>query len=488
MGDSPKTILISGHFAGEAQERKLRYLERLDAALRADGYRLFLVSLGRGKPQTSLEHAVVPGHVHAVLAMHEHDISPIVDLPLPLDQAAAVEAQTRQISRDHAALMLTLFAAFMRDLLRDVRPALCVLWHEFNGFHYTLTHVCREIGLPFLYIEYGVLPGSINLDPGGQMAESWVARDHERFRALPIGPEDKSRAGDYLVWAREGRHTRKPQAGAVDIAPIVARARDAGRRVIFYAGQNDWGSGIIPPTLPEARTHSPFYEDTLDALRCLSEVAEQLDWHVLFKPHPMVEERHKNFEVPYPDRVDCVIGANIFDCMDQSDLTTTLFSGVSYLALIHDRPVLMLGINHLYKKGCAYEIESRSQLAEALDRAIRDGFTDDQRRNWRRHVAQLWRHYLFAFEDAVEAMMGRGVDEAARYLIDYVHQESARPINPDDLALPPVQAPPSARLRGAVIAADLPRSRLAAAAARVLPAPIFTALRTAYHRLITGDS
>ena len=67
----------------------------------------------------------------------------------------------------------------------------------------------------------------------------------------------------------------------------------------------------------------------------------------------MVEEKQQSFALPYPDRVDFVTGANIFDCMEQADVTTTIVSQVSYLALIHDRTSLLLGRKQLSGKGCA---------------------------------------------------------------------------------------------------------------------------------------
>jgi hypothetical protein len=233
------------------------------------------------------------------------------------------------------------------------------------------------------------------------------------------GGRCRPRTGRSLSRLRAPREkTRKDQASEFDLDTCVREARALGRKLIFYAGQQDYASGLVPRSLPESHVHSPYFADTVDALRHLAELAERNNWHIVFKPHPILANRSKNFKTAHPGRVDVALGANLFDCMEQCDVTTTIVSQVSYMALIHDRPCVLLGRTQLTGKGCVYEPHDFADIETVFQRALAEGFTEAQRTAWRRHVAQVMRHYAFGFEDDAAELLGRGVDDAARYLAE----------------------------------------------------------------------
>ena len=412
-----RLILISGFFSGETQKKKVDYFERLEEFLCPAGYRLLIVNLGQWPIRTTCDSMNVPGYIAENHHQGSRDYLKMEDLPPELIHAAAVEAEDRSTRLPGAGMRVLLYYAYMRQLLLDQQPAMCVMWHEFNMFHFALTHLCRRLGVPYRYIEYGVLPGTVNFDAEGQMAESWVARKYEHFRDLPVQPSDLQRGRELLELARENQLCRKTQPTGVSVAPLIEKARSKGRRVIFYGGQNDWASGMMPRWAPCAKIHSPHYESTLDGLAHLVEVACALDAQVLFKPHPMVEERHKEFRVVDPDRVNLVVGANIFECIDQCDLTATILSQLGYHAVIRHRPLLLMGTNHLYKKGCSYDLASRRLLESLTRKALERGFDEGMRDKLDRHVAQLCKYYLFGIDPDVAHLIKRDVDAAAQYLL-----------------------------------------------------------------------
>ena len=468
-----KTIVVSGFFGGPEHAAKIRYLERLDAELQSKGYRLFLLNFGYLQVDARCAHASCPSFLTTDTDFHGRGLIHIEDLPPELMMAAALDAEVRGASLVSAAVKMTLFYSYMRQVIDEKQPALWIMWHKFNCYHYALTELCKKVDLPYLYIEYGVLPGTVNFDEEGQMAESWVAERHEEFANLSVSDDDLAMAERYLDYARAKKKTRKSQAADFSIRPIVEHARERGRKVIFYAGQNDWASGMLPANwLSQSHVHSPLYEDTLAALRHMTELAEQNDWHILFKPHPQVEERHKHADVPYPGRLDYAIGANIFECMELSDVTSTILSQVSYLALIHGHPCVVLGRNQLRNKGCTYQA-GRGQVGKAFQDAVERGFDKHKQGKWLQHVAQLCRYYVFAIDEESAAIIGRDVHEAARFLVKHAHA------NPADAA-------GSAGLPVDVSARDSVNLSLRAAA-KGLPRPIYERLRSVYRRLFQDN-
>ena len=415
-----KTILVAGHFSGEGALRKLRYIERLHDALKQLGYNLLIVNMSTSQADTKHDYISCPIDIAVPYRLSGSDFLKRDDLTPDLMRAAAVEAEMYQQPFPESAYRILLYTSWIREIIQKQTVSLCLIWHEFNGPHHALTALCESMDIPYLYMEYGLLPGTVAFDAEGQMGESRVTRRYKEFRALPVTSEDLNRAVQLLNLARDTQRTHKPQNSPLDVTSLVRDLRQECKAIVFYAGQNDWASGMLPKPFKAARIHSPIYEDTLDALAHLSEIAERNNWHILFKPHPMVEARHRDFTVPFPKRVTLVVGANIFECIACADVCATILSQAAYLFLIHHRPCVMLGRHQIHQKQCAYEPESREDVETAFQDALEHGITDSQQRCFEKHVAQLTRYYLYSVDKDIEAIMGKDPDSAARSLKNYL--------------------------------------------------------------------
>ena len=436
MSASPNTILVSAYLSGHEHATKLRYFEKLDQALRPLNYHLLLVNLVPGRLKTSCKH--VSAYSFTV-GPHRAPGSRTVrrlDLRKEIRESASVEAGAHRWTAAEAETKLLYFRAFMRRVFREHRPALCVLWNQFNGHHLVLADLCQDISVPVAFAEYGLLPGTIVFETGGQMALSWVAQENERFLQLPVDEDDVDATSRYLDLVKDERRTRKPQPSSPKVTQICEKAHQKGRKVLFYPGEHGNHSGILPRGRSDAARHSPFFEDTADALATLSDLAASKGWHVLFKPHPLSDDRNLPDSNEY---LSIVPDANIFECIEQSDLTVTILSQACYLSVIHGRACVLLGRNPISGKGCVYEIGARHDTGAMLQEALDAGFTDKQKAAWRKHAAQLLRHYLFSMEDDIGAVVSRGPDDAANYLAQLCSHETSKVgsvIFGDDVASP----------------------------------------------------
>jgi len=118
-------------------------------------------------------------------------------------------------------------------------------------------------------------------------------------------------------------------------------------------------------------------------------------------------------EIEAPEHVVTVPGANLFECLEQAAVTTTIVSQVSYMSLIFGRPCVMLGRSYLAGKGCVGEPQRREEIEETMAAAMTTGITEEQRIRWRQHVAQLLKYSVFAFDEGFSADGLRGLDETA---------------------------------------------------------------------------
>lgn len=418
-----KSILVAGHFSGVGALRKLHYIERLYDALEKVGCHLVIVNMSTSAADTKYEYISCPIDIAIPYRISGSDFLTRDDLPPELYRAAVVDAEMNQQSFPESAFRILLYTSWIREIIVEKDISLCLIWHKFNGPHHALTALCENMGIPHLYMEYGLLPGTVAFDADGQMGESRVTVRYKQFNGLSVRSRDLDSACRLLELACTTRRTHKSQDSTLDVKGLSQSLRKKVRAVVFYAGQNDWASGMLPQPFKEARIHSPIYEDTLDALSHLSEIAELNNWHILFKPHPMVEDRHCHYKVPFPERITLVLGANIFECIESADVCVTILSQAAYLFLIHNRPCVMLGRHQIYRKGCVYEPETRAEVSDAIQKALSEGITDSQERCFERHIARLCRYYLYAVDEDVEAIIEKGPDYAARSLVHYMTSE-----------------------------------------------------------------
>lgn len=278
---------------------------------------------------------------------------------------------------------------YVGEVLDALKPKVVLMWNKFHAFSVILDRVCKQKGVRTLYMEFGSLPGTYSIEPMGQMGESAVARFAQDFMDLKVDEADLEGAEKILKHLRDSNLSRRKQP-VTDLSELEGRISN-GRPTILYAGQNDYESGLVPYTEDSRRFHSPSFCSSRDALDFLAGLAGRKGWNLVYKAHPIMSRY--SAETDYPENV-IVADADINRLIDMCDVTTTILSQVSYVSLIREKPVVMLGYTQLKGKGCTYEAFDRESAEGAFGRAIADGYTAEQRRMFVRHTAQIVRYYL----------------------------------------------------------------------------------------------
>ena len=67
-----------------------------------------------------------------------------------------------------------------------------------------------------------------------------------------------SARGNFLDYLKTEKKSGKPQDVKVTIQNALERARDRGRKTIFYAGQNDWAAGMLPRIIGGSENPFPY--------------------------------------------------------------------------------------------------------------------------------------------------------------------------------------------------------------------------------------
>lgn len=308
------------------------------------------------------------------------------------------------------------------ELIR-LNPSLIICFNRETPLNALLRIIANKLSIPILFVEGGILPGTIEFDSVGNEALSWPVRHLDKFNQLEINEEDRNRTIKFISFLRENKISRKTQSLGGVGKNIDEKNR--GRPLLFFAGSNERGTGIYLKESKEFKEYSPFFSGNEDALMSLIELAEKHDWFVVFKPHPIETAYGKICNIKNP-RLHIERDANIFDLIDISNVTMTITSGISGISLIHGKPSILLGKNGLFGKGATYDLDKRENIGPLIAKAIKDGFTKDMQERWLEYAARTIKYYNFSFGTDIEEYIGRGVEDAAQLLIDFL-QEEKRP-------------------------------------------------------------
>ena len=328
--------------------------------------------------------------------------------------------QNRSMTKSYAQFMVWQYARVYRTVIDCYKPEAMIIWCEFPMLHQVCRHVCLEKGVTPLFIEYGSLPGTFALDSEGQMGESHAARYYEQFRALPVTEDEVAKAAEVVDYLRESQLNRNAKNTSTDEYDKLVTKLIPGKPVVMLAGQSDFDSGLLPYDDAAKANHSPMFADSVEAAQHLAEVAKEMDFNFIFKPHPaMVESMRAQ---TWPENLHLVTNTDINRIIDLSDLVVTIVSQTGYMSTIRRKATLTLGYNQLRGKGVTYEAFEKDVIPGAIAEALANGQTEAQRQAFIHHAAQMLRYNLYDDMTDRPLRFGQTAAEAAEFIRSHLKQ------------------------------------------------------------------
>jgi hypothetical protein len=414
-----RTFLFSAIYDG-VEKRRLTYLENVLSTfsepvrfvgfnIRGKGDAAFDVVNVDAQPIPSLEDPKT--HLHEMLQSLVPDESDALLEQVVGEFAARINNPDRQLAR-----LAHTISSFLKSL-DEYKPDYIYLWNQFNAFHTIVSAILNRRQIPHGFFHDGLLPGSISLDIGGEMGESWVARHSDVFSSIPVTEEELRSATQYYHKLTEEGLSRHAQTESISVSRSLKQAGLNDRPLIFYAGQNDWHAGIKPSGLARRESHSPHFKGSLEALPTLDAMAGELNAAVVFKPHPLHRDKYA-FLQAHRYKNSLILNSTSFDvCIKQASVVATIASQACYAGLFAGKPVVMLGINQLRGKGLTYDLTGGSGMVNVFTRALRDPLRKKRERDLIRHIAQLQKVYLFGNGRMHGDFFSRDAAAAGRFML-----------------------------------------------------------------------
>lgn len=290
-----------------------------------------------------------------------------------------------------------------------MKPSAIIIWNPYVAFNRIAEYMARENGICVIYAESGVIPGTIAFSTWGDLGESRPSVEYENFLKLSVTENDVKLAGDVIAYLKKSKFNRNIQPQTRKRILLYRK-----KPVIFLAGQNDSECGLQPYD-DVARKYSPVFDSSETSLSYIAELAMKNDWNIIYKPHPIVARRMLEKKA-VPDNVIYITEGDINDIIDSCDVCITILSTTAYVALIREKPVVMLGKIQLNGQKCTYEAYERDKIEQTIKDALKYGYTKEQKQEFVRHVARMCKYYLYDSMQSREMQYGQPIKNAVAFI------------------------------------------------------------------------
>ncbi len=277
-------------------------------------------------------------------------------------------------------------------ILADARPDVVLVW---NGGGPPLSRfmsaLSEKAGASVFYLERGLLPDSLVVDPEGVNARSYLCGPNRPALGLIADAGEAAAVRQYMASLAAGRRNVVAQPAAKRAGELRQQLRlPASGRVLMVPAQIDWDTNIL--------YNSPFFAGNADLLRALVEVVPD-DVSIVFKPHP--ED---------PTSVDCggllgdrgtvAHGVDLHSLAELSDVVVVRNSTVGLEAVAHRKPVVVAARAIYSGRGFTYDLNDAADLGRVVGTALEEGFSAPMGAAAESFYHHLMKDYLYFLKDS----------------------------------------------------------------------------------------
>ncbi len=158
-------------------------------------------------------------------------------------------------------------------------------------------------------------------------------------------------------------------------------------------GSDDVTTGFFPPTHDDRKRTRPGYRSSFEVAMAVARARP--DAIVAFKAHPSMAAGVADIDGDDVPQNLVAVDHDFRSLIGWSDACVTAGSTTGIVALALARPLVLTAREVLTGKGVAHEALEVTELADALERALRHEHFEAQRRRFATLVGWLGRHYLF---------------------------------------------------------------------------------------------
>ena len=278
-----------------------------------------------------------------------------------------------------------------RILIDHLSPDKVVMWGGWISDFYYMRFLSENNNISYRAMEHGPVPGTILSDPKGIMSQSIYGKSNDKLKNIHI-------SDDYIYQYEKIRKyitdnqldTRKFELNGHDEKQIEKLKRN--KKTAFLVGMDESGMSINSQSGYWNEYVSGLFASMEEAVHYFFELCDEHDVNLIYKPHPGNHLKDKSL---IDKGLVYVEEMSIDRLIKLSDVVISMSSAVEYKVPMYDKALIHIGYSSMWKKGCSYCPESRTELANMFSVALSDGFTEAQRDNFAKFIIRLMSKYLW---------------------------------------------------------------------------------------------
>lgn len=278
-------------------------------------------------------------------------------------QIAVSKKLGRRKSSEEIILEHMKFLSFYDYCLSKIKPDLVVVWNGItHSFQTSMVEVAQEKKIPIIFLERGLIPGTVFYDFEGVNFESsigkninWQQSDHllNDPSIYDYVKDIINKTGGGLVELEVNKNINIP------IDPYV-----------FFPLQRDTDSNLL--------FNSPYIKNMFYILSILNQwKSTNLDLEFLVRSHPEDPEKHYTKLLDFDELIFQSDG-DLLETIKRAHTVMTVNSTIGFTALILDKNIISLGNSVYSGKKLCIEPKSIDEIQELLVLRKDDNISDDR--------------------------------------------------------------------------------------------------------------
>jgi hypothetical protein len=307
-------------------------------------------------------------------------------------------------------------------LFDTIEPNIVLTWNGVCLLQKTLSFLAERKGVPIFFLERGLLPGTLVIDPKGVNYGSHIAGSGWDSENVPVPGHEKTEALRQYCKRLQKEGQTIVEHGRELSASEMRQQLDISRndRVVLLPLQIEYDSNIV--------YYSPYYKKMMDIIKDMEEAIKGINNVIMIvKPHPEDRDRLSELESICSSRTRISMDISLGSMLRIADVVVAVNSTVGLEALTQYKPVVVLGRAIYGEKGFTFDLDEkgnlRERLKQALDAAEKGLFNEDLFLNF---LSFLLEQCLFSL-DADDKWGSR--ENIAKKIISAGTEISKRPLN-----------------------------------------------------------
>ena len=262
------------------------------------------------------------------------------------------------------------FSARIENLLTSISPDYVIAPHGSEPISKIIIAKCKKRNIPITLFESPFFPDKILLDPFGMHFfpnMNKIDLDWKRLQHRRLSNTQKERIKTFIERWKRSKISKYPQKSE------ELKSIDKRKKFLFIPGQVPYDANII--------NCATLFEGIYDMVSFVSKNLPD-DWIVIYKPHP----KHIKEDQIQSRRNLVVTNGNIHDLIEHCNAILTFSSNVGLEGIMHKKPVIVCGRPHYAEKGLTIELNSKTEMQAALERALNFKYNEEERLNFLHYI------------------------------------------------------------------------------------------------------